>query len=142
MKIQERITTLTEEVKDDNTTSLWRVCRGIVENVSQHNKQIIAQMRDYDTHDKEHSEKVLEFLGDDALQILLRAVRVVPLDLDVRLTVVVVLRAARIVQMSGGNERFIGQISVDVLARHAVLLHRQTHALASHIHTCNTICIQ
>lgn len=44
MKIQERITTLTEEIKDDNTTSLWRVCRGIVENVSQHNKQIIAQM--------------------------------------------------------------------------------------------------
>lgn len=59
-------------------------------------------------------------LGDDALQILLRTVRVVPLDLDVRLTVVVVLRAARIVQMSGGNERFIGQIGVDVLARHAV----------------------
>lgn len=64
MKIQERITTLTEEVKDDNTTSLWRVCRGIVENVSQHNKQIIAQMRDYDTHDKEHSEKVLEIIED------------------------------------------------------------------------------
>lgn len=62
MKIQERITTLTEEVKDDNTTSLWRMCRGIVENVSQHNKQIIAQMRDYDTHDKEHSEKVLEII--------------------------------------------------------------------------------
>lgn len=64
MKIQERITTLTEEVKDDNTTSLWRVCRGIVENLSQHNKQIIAQMRDYDTHDKEHSEKVLEIIED------------------------------------------------------------------------------
>lgn len=64
MKIQERITTLTEEIKDDNTTSLWRVCRGIVENVSQHNKQIIAQMRDYDTHDKEHSEKVLEIIED------------------------------------------------------------------------------
>lgn len=64
MKIQERITTLTEEVKDDNTTSMWRVCRGIVENVSQHNKQIIAQMRDYDTHDKEHSEKVLEIIED------------------------------------------------------------------------------
>lgn len=64
MKIQERITTLTEEVKDDNTASLWRVCRGIVENVSQHNKQIIAQMRDYDTHDKEHSEKVLEIIED------------------------------------------------------------------------------
>ena len=64
MKIQERITTLTEEVKDDNTTSLWRVCRGIVENVSQHNKQIIAQMRDYDTHDKEHSERVLEIIED------------------------------------------------------------------------------
>ena len=64
MKIQERITTLTEEVKDDNMTSLWRVCRGIVENVSQHNKQIIAQMRDYDTHDKEHSEKVLEIIED------------------------------------------------------------------------------
>ena len=64
MKIQERITTLTEEVKDDNTTSLWRVCREIVENVSQHNKQIIAQMRDYDTHDKEHSEKVLEIIED------------------------------------------------------------------------------
>lgn len=62
MKIQERITTLIEEIKDDNTTSLWRVCRGIVENVSQHNKQIIAQMRDYDTHDKEHSEKVLEII--------------------------------------------------------------------------------
>ena len=64
MKIQERITTLTEEIKDDNTISLWRVCRGIVENVSQHNKQIIAQMRDYDTHDKEHSEKVLEIIED------------------------------------------------------------------------------
>lgn len=64
MKMQERITTLTEEIKDDNTTSLWRVCRGIVENVSQHNKQIIAQMRDYDTHDKEHSEKVLEIIED------------------------------------------------------------------------------
>lgn len=64
MKIQERITTLTEEIKDDNTTSMWHVCRGIVENVSQHNKQIIAQMRDYDTHDKEHSEKVLEIIED------------------------------------------------------------------------------
>lgn len=64
MKIQERITILTEEIKDDNTASLWRVCRGIVENVSQHNKQIIAQMRDYDTHDKEHSEKVLEIIED------------------------------------------------------------------------------
>ena len=64
MKIQERITTLTEEIKDDNTTSLCRVCREIVGNVSQHNKQIIAQMRDYDTHDKEHSEKVLEIIED------------------------------------------------------------------------------
>lgn len=35
-----------------------------MENVSQHNKQIIAQMRDYDTHDKEHSEKVLEIIED------------------------------------------------------------------------------
>ena len=36
-----------------------------MENVSQHNKQIIAQMRDYDTHDKEHSEKVLEIIEDE-----------------------------------------------------------------------------
>lgn len=35
-----------------------------MENVSQHNKQIIAQMRDYDTHDKEHSERVLEIIED------------------------------------------------------------------------------
>ena len=64
MKIQERITTMVEDEKDDKTTSLWRVCREIVENVSQHNKQIVAQMRDYDTHDKEHSEKVLEIIED------------------------------------------------------------------------------
>lgn len=62
MNIHERITTLVEAAKDDKTTGLWRVCREIAENVNEHNKQIIDQMRNYDTHDKEHSEKILEII--------------------------------------------------------------------------------
>ncbi|MBQ8327580.1 MAG: hypothetical protein IJX86_10940 [Lachnospiraceae bacterium] len=62
MTIQERIVELLEKKTDDKAQSLWRVCKEIVDNIIQHNKLIISQMSNYDIHDQEHSEKVLEII--------------------------------------------------------------------------------
>ena len=62
MTIQERIVELLEKEIDDKSQSLWRVCKEIVNNIIQHNKLIISQMSNYDIHDQEHSEKVLEII--------------------------------------------------------------------------------
>lgn len=62
MKIKERIITLIEEQKDEKSANLWNICQKIIDNINAHNKQIIAQMQEYDTHDQEHSEKVLEIM--------------------------------------------------------------------------------
>ncbi len=62
MTIQERIVELLNQEKDDKSQNLWKVCKDIIENIIQHNKQIISQMSNYDIHDQEHSEKVLEII--------------------------------------------------------------------------------
>ena len=50
MKIKERIITLIEEQKDEKSANLWNICQKIIDNINAHNKQIIAQMQEYDTH--------------------------------------------------------------------------------------------
>lgn len=62
MTIQERIRQLADTEKDEKSQSLWKACEDIVTNIIQHNKMIISQMSNYDIHDKEHSEKVLEII--------------------------------------------------------------------------------
>lgn len=62
MTIQERIVELLNQEKDDKSQNLWKVCKDIIDNIIQHNKQIISQMSNYDIHDQEHSEKVLEII--------------------------------------------------------------------------------
>lgn len=73
MGIKERITTRLNGERDDKSQKLWEVCQSVVSNVIQHNKLIISQMSNYDIHDQEHSEKVLEIieqiLGDKLSQL-------------------------------------------------------------------------
>lgn len=73
MGIKERITTRLNGERDDKSQKLWEVCQSVVSNVIQHNKLIISQMSNYDIHDQEHSEKVLEIIeqimGDKLSQL-------------------------------------------------------------------------
>ncbi len=62
MTIQERIVELLEKETDDKSRSLWNICKEIVDNIIQHNKLIISQMSNYDIHDQEHSDKVVEII--------------------------------------------------------------------------------
>lgn len=62
--------TIEKKVNSDGLRHFWDVLQEIVEACAHHLTQITAQMPNYDIHDKEHSQKVLEnielFLGDNA----------------------------------------------------------------------------
>lgn len=62
--------TIEKKVNSDGLRHFWDVSQEIIEACAHHLAQITAQMPNYDIHDKEHSQKVLEnielFLGDNA----------------------------------------------------------------------------
>lgn len=62
MKIVERIESLLQTQNNPEYNELWTVCKKVVEDVIQHNKQITSQMSNYDLHDETHSENVLNII--------------------------------------------------------------------------------
>lgn len=50
------------KMESEKTQQLWKMCKEVVENIIQHNKQITTQMSVYDIHDAEHSEEVLDII--------------------------------------------------------------------------------
>jgi hypothetical protein len=58
--IVEKIDNKKKEINNDKIDMLWMSCKKVVSDTINHIKIIISQMKSYDIHDEEHSEKILE----------------------------------------------------------------------------------
>ena len=62
MGVEEKIKDILEQYKSETMDSIWTTTKKVVEDVKVHLKQITAQMSNFDVHDEEHSEKVLDII--------------------------------------------------------------------------------
>ena len=73
-----------KKIDTDIARRLWDISKSIVDDCMQHLTQVTTQMRNYDIHDKSHSEKVLsiieQLLGDNAEKLTLYELMIIYLS--------------------------------------------------------------